>query len=133
MIETVLARRSWSAYQIVVVAVIAAAWLILIIAPATPYAALVDHAQIEAHDVPPALRWAAFLTGWTLMAVAMMLPGNLAAMKSIVAVVETRAARGGPAAAIVRSGLPGRLDALRGRFVRGRHTAARGSRERGGG
>jgi predicted metal-binding membrane protein len=69
-------RRLWSRRQIASAGLITAAWALLIVWAATPYGALLDHTAIDAHTFSAAVRWPAFLAGWALMVVAMMLPAS---------------------------------------------------------
>jgi predicted metal-binding membrane protein len=62
-------------YRLSLSALIAAAWLVLAVWGASPYAGLLDHAGSSA--AAPLARAAAFVVGWTLMVVAMMLPSSL--------------------------------------------------------
>ena len=53
------------------------AWATLAIWSVSPYAEWLDHGEIQHIGAPVALRLAVFTLGWTLMIVAMMLPGTL--------------------------------------------------------
>ncbi len=53
------------------------AWLALAAWSTSPYAAWLDHAQMDEIAAPSAVRLAIFTLGWALMIVAMMLPGTL--------------------------------------------------------
>jgi predicted metal-binding membrane protein len=66
--------RRW--YRLSLGALIAAAWAALAAWGASPYVGLLNHAG-AADDGIPIPRSAAFLLGWTLMTVAMMLPSSL--------------------------------------------------------
>jgi predicted metal-binding membrane protein len=67
--------RRW--YRLSLAALIAAAWVSLAAWGASPYAGLLSHAGPGAAGLSPAQRAAAFVVGWTLMTVAMMLPSSL--------------------------------------------------------
>jgi predicted metal-binding membrane protein len=56
---------------------ILSAWLALAIWSISPYAEWLDHARIEEIAASPTMRLAVFTLGWTLMIIAMMLPGTL--------------------------------------------------------
>ena len=53
------------------------AWLALAVWSMSPYAEWLDHARIEDIAAPLTVRLAVFTLGWTLMIIAMMLPGTL--------------------------------------------------------
>ena len=67
--------RRW--YRLTLAALILAAWCTLAIWGASPYAGLLDHATIGEATLSPALTLVVFVAVWTLMTVAMMLPGSL--------------------------------------------------------
>jgi predicted metal-binding membrane protein len=54
-----------------------AAWGVLAVWGASPFAGLLDHDQIGTWDLPLLTTAVVFVLGWTLMTVAMMLPGSL--------------------------------------------------------
>jgi predicted metal-binding membrane protein len=54
-----------------------AAWGALAWWGASPFAGLLDHGQIEHSDLPLPTMLLVFVLGWTLMTVAMMLPGSM--------------------------------------------------------
>lgn len=54
-----------------------AAWATLAAWSLSPYAEWLDHARMEHIAAPPIVRLAGFTLGWTLMIIAMMLPGTL--------------------------------------------------------
>jgi predicted metal-binding membrane protein len=56
---------------------IAGAWVVLAVWGASPYAWLLNHDAIGAGELPALLRLPVFVVGWTLMTIAMMLPGSL--------------------------------------------------------
>lgn len=95
MIDVAPPFPSWRVYRLPLVGLIVAAWLILVVWAATPYAGLLDHHQIEEGAFPVLVRWSAFLAGWTLMVLAMMLPGSLPMLKSFVAAAATSTAAPG--------------------------------------
>lgn len=66
-------RRSWLAAASLVLT----AWMILAVWSMSPYAAWLDHAQMEDITAAPAVRLAVFTLGWMLMIIAMMFPGML--------------------------------------------------------
>jgi predicted metal-binding membrane protein len=84
MIGTASPFPTWRRYQVILGGLIAAAWLTLAVAALTPYAGLLDHHAIEEGSFSAAVRWPAFFASWTLMVVAMMLPGSLPAVRSFV-------------------------------------------------
>jgi predicted metal-binding membrane protein len=53
------------------------AWLALAVWSTSPYAEWVDHARVDEIAAPPIVRLVVFILGWTLMIIAMMLPGTL--------------------------------------------------------
>jgi predicted metal-binding membrane protein len=64
-------------YRLALGGLILGAWGALVLWGASPYAALLDHAANEAGGPPLGVRLPAFVIGWTLMTVAMMLPSSL--------------------------------------------------------
>jgi predicted metal-binding membrane protein len=64
-------------YFLVFGALILSAWVGLALWGRSPYAYLLDHARMDEVSLVPILRLAVFALGWTLMIVAMMLPGTL--------------------------------------------------------
>jgi predicted metal-binding membrane protein len=64
-------------YRLTVVSLIAAAWGVLALWGVSPFAGLLSHGEIGAAGLAPLLRLAIFTLGWTLMTIAMMLPGSL--------------------------------------------------------
>lgn len=64
-------------YHLSLTGLIVAAWGVLAIWGASPYAGLLDHSEIGAGELPSRLSLVVFVSGWTLMTVAMMLPGSL--------------------------------------------------------
>jgi predicted metal-binding membrane protein len=82
-------------YHRSLVALIAGAWVALAVWGASPYAWLLDHDEIGAGDLPALLRLPAFVVGWTLMTIAMMLPGSLPLVNLFRRIVAPRANRAG--------------------------------------
>ena len=74
MIQTVVYRKELSP---TIVGLILGAWVALAVWSASPYAGLLDHAQVGEGPLSPTLRVPIFVLGWTLMTIAMMLPANL--------------------------------------------------------
>lgn len=64
-------------YHRSLVALILVAWIVLVIWGGSPYAWMLDHDSLGAGELPALLRLPVFVGGWTLMTVAMMLPGSL--------------------------------------------------------
>src|SRR5262249_46162998 len=67
--------RRW--YVLSLGLLIGAAWVVLVAWGASPYADLLDHGARADRALAPGLRTMVFVLGWTLMTVAMMLPGSL--------------------------------------------------------
>ncbi len=53
------------------------AWVVLAAWSMSPYAEWLDHARMDHIAAPAAVRLVVFMLGWTLMIIAMMLPGTL--------------------------------------------------------
>ncbi len=66
-------RRSYATAASLVLA----AWLALAVWSISPYAEWLDHHRIEDIAAPLTVRLSVFTLGWTLMIIAMMLPGTL--------------------------------------------------------
>jgi predicted metal-binding membrane protein len=64
-------------YRLAVVSLIGASWAVLALWGVSPFAGLLSHTEIEAAGLTPILRLVIFTLGWTLMTMAMMLPGSL--------------------------------------------------------
>ena len=64
-------------FYLVLGCLILVAWGLLISVQRSPYAELLSHEAIELDSYPSGIRWAVFMLGWSLMIVAMMLPGSL--------------------------------------------------------
>lgn len=67
--------RRWS--YAAAAGLVLAAWAGLALWSGSPYAEWLDHARMEHLPAPLPVRLAVFALGWTLMVVAMMLPGTL--------------------------------------------------------
>jgi predicted metal-binding membrane protein len=78
-------------YHRSLLALIAGAWIVLAIWGASPYAWMLDHDSIGAGELPALLRLPVFVIGWTLMTVAMMLPGSLPLVNLFRRLVATKA------------------------------------------
>jgi predicted metal-binding membrane protein len=74
---------------------IAGAWIVLVVWGASPYAWLLDHDSIGTAQLPALLRLPVFVVGWTLMTIAMMLPGSLPLVNLFRRVIAARANRTG--------------------------------------
>jgi predicted metal-binding membrane protein len=79
-------------YRLALGTLVAGAWGALLLWGASPYADLLDHTA--AADLTPS-RLVAFVLGWTLMTVAMMLPSSLPLVNLFRRVVAGRADAGG--------------------------------------
>ncbi|MDR7521241.1 MAG: DUF2182 domain-containing protein [Armatimonadota bacterium] len=64
-------------YRLALAALIGSAWAIMALWGSSPYAGWLGHRETEASTLSPVFRLAAFVVGWTVMTVAMMLPGSL--------------------------------------------------------
>jgi predicted metal-binding membrane protein len=64
-------------YRLSIATLILAAWGVLAAWGASPFAGLLSHQEIEGNGYPLAVRLTAFVVGWTLMTIAMMLPSSL--------------------------------------------------------
>ncbi len=64
-------------YRLSIAALILAAWAVLAAWGASPFAGLLSHRALGPGGFPPLLRVVAFVAGWTLMTIAMMLPSSL--------------------------------------------------------
>src|SRR5436305_868708 len=85
--------RRW--YRISLWMLVAAAWAALALWGASPYAGLLDHRSLAPGGAPAApLRLLAFVAGWTLMTVAMMLPSSLPLVNLFRRLVSDRPERG---------------------------------------
>src|SRR5688572_31081796 len=73
---------------------IAAAWAALALWGASPYAPLLNHAEIGAGGPASLTRLPFFVLGWTLMTVAMMLPGSIPLVTLFRRMVVARSDRG---------------------------------------
>jgi predicted metal-binding membrane protein len=77
MVNTMRAPEDRRWYRLSLGAVILAAWGVLALWGASPYAGLLDHGEIGAGSLAPGAALVVFVVGWTLMTVAMMLPSSL--------------------------------------------------------
>jgi predicted metal-binding membrane protein len=82
-------------YHRSLLALIGGAWVVLAEWGASPYAWLLDHDAIGAGELPALLRLPVFVVGWTLMTVAMMLPGSLPLVNLFRRMIAPRADRKG--------------------------------------
>ncbi len=80
-------------YRLSLAGLVLAAWLVLGLWGASPFAGWLDHREIGETAVSPVLRWAVFVAGWTLMTVAMMLPGSLPLLNLFRLVTASRSDR----------------------------------------
>ncbi len=64
-------------YRLSVLGLIVATWVALAIWGVSPYRWMLDHDSIAAGELPIYLGLPIFVVGWTLMTIAMMLPGSL--------------------------------------------------------
>jgi predicted metal-binding membrane protein len=77
-------------YRWSIAAAIGGAWLALVVWGASPYAGWLDHAALGEPGAALALRLPVFVLGWTLMTIAMMLPGSLPMVNLFRRFVATR-------------------------------------------
>lgn len=68
-------ERRWS--YLTAASLVLTAWLVLAVWSLSPYEQWLDHARMEEIAAAPTVRLAIFTLGWTLMIIAMMLPGTL--------------------------------------------------------
>ncbi len=80
--------RRW--YRGALVALVAAAWLALAVWGASPHALWLGHHEDDRPSGRPVVRLGAFTVAWTLMTVAMMLPGSLPVANLFGAVIGHR-------------------------------------------
>jgi predicted metal-binding membrane protein len=64
-------------YRLSIGALVLSAWATLALWGASPFSGLLGHGESGKDDLSPLLRLAAFVFGWTLMTLAMMLPSSL--------------------------------------------------------
>jgi predicted metal-binding membrane protein len=64
-------------YRASLSAVVASAWIVLALWGASPFAGLLSHRSIGTGPLPAVVRSIIFVSGWTLMTIAMMLPSSL--------------------------------------------------------
>ena len=77
-------------YQLAIGALVLAAWGILVVWGSTPFAGLLDHGQNGRWDLPLLTTLLVFVVGWTLMTVAMMLPGSMPLIHLFARAVQER-------------------------------------------
>lgn len=82
-------------YRLALVALIGSAWIVMALWGTSPYAAWLGHRETGADTLSPVFRLAAFVGGWTVMTVAMMLPGSLPLVNLFRRVVASRRDRRG--------------------------------------
>lgn len=75
--NTSLRLASGRRLDVAAAALVLAAWTGLAAWSLSPYAEWLDHARMDHIHAPPSVRLAVFALGWTLMIIAMMLPGTL--------------------------------------------------------
>ena len=85
--------RHW--YRLSILALIVATWIALAIWGVSPYSWMLDHDSIAARDLPVYLGLPIFVVGWTLMTIAMMLPGSLPVINLFRRLVTSRSGRDG--------------------------------------
>ena len=85
--------RRW--YNLSILVLIGATWAALAIWGISPYRWMLDHDSIAAGELPPYLGLPIFVVGWTLMTIAMMLPGSLPLVNLFRRMVASRADRVG--------------------------------------
>jgi len=81
-------------YRLALGGLILSAWLVMGLWGASPSAGWLHHRGIGEGDVSPIFRMAVFVFGWTLMTIAMMLPGSLPLVNLFARVTRTRPDRG---------------------------------------
>jgi predicted metal-binding membrane protein len=64
-------------YRLTIGSLIVAAWVVLLIWGASPFARLLSHEELGEGEFPLAFTLTVFVAGWTLMIIAMMLPSSL--------------------------------------------------------
>ena len=77
MFVTIRSKTDSYWYGAAIVSLVLVAWGVLAIWGASPFAGLLDHGQIGRWKLPLLTTWFIFILGWTLMTVAMMLPGSM--------------------------------------------------------
>lgn len=74
MHETTVNSADQGRNSFVIIGLVLSSWVILLVWSLSPYADLLDHHMIGEGDLPLIIRLGAFLIGWFLMVMAMMLP-----------------------------------------------------------
>jgi predicted metal-binding membrane protein len=87
-------------YRLAVGALVLLAWAVLAAWGASPFAGLLDHRGIGEGTLPVS-RMAVFVAGWTLMVIAMMLPGSLPLINLFARMVAGRQERAGLLARLI--------------------------------
>ncbi|MDR7481443.1 MAG: DUF2182 domain-containing protein [Armatimonadota bacterium] len=82
-------------YRLALGALIGSAWLVVALWGSSPYAGWLGHRETGADTPSPVFRLAVFVGGWTVMTVAMMLPGSLPLVNLFRRVVAQRPDRWG--------------------------------------
>lgn len=100
MIGTVRTAEDARWYRLAVGTLVVLAWAALIAWGASPFAGLLDHRGIGEGTLPVS-RVAVFVAGWTLMVIAMMLPGSLPLINLFSRMVAAQPRRGGLLARLI--------------------------------
>lgn len=77
MLDHALATVNMRRFHLVVGCLITAAWCILVIWRASPYATLLDHGHTAPSTLSPLATFAIVMLSWNVMSIAMMLPAEL--------------------------------------------------------
>lgn len=80
-------------YRLALGALVLSAWAVLALWGAAPSAGLLHHDEVGEFSLPPLIAFAVFVAGWTLMTVAMMLPGSLPLVNVFYDVIRGRSDR----------------------------------------
>src|SRR5579864_3338407 len=100
MIGAVRTHEDGRWYGVAVGALVVCAWAALAGWGASPYAGLLDHRGIGEGSLPVS-RVGLFVAGWTLMVIAMMLPGSLPLINLFSRMVAGRPRRAGLVARLI--------------------------------
>lgn len=100
MIGTVRTADDIRWYRLAVGTLVLLAWAVLAAWGASPFAGLLDHRGIGEGTLPVS-RMAVFVAGWTLMVIAMMLPGSLPLINLFARMVAGRRERAGLLARLI--------------------------------
>lgn len=100
MIGTVRTADDVRWYSLAIVSLVLLAWAVLIAWGASPFAGLLDHRGIG-EGVLPISRVVVFVAGWTLMVIAMMLPGSLPLINLFSRMASGRSGRAGLVARLI--------------------------------